>query len=147
MVRLRFSTEPSSILSAFIRWRTDCAISHVEFEREDGWTLGSRYSDGVRLRPPEANAKQAHVLHGTFPKIEEAYAWALQNRLGWPYNVWGIFGIATAKDWHDKNARFCSELIYESAEAVGTCLLNRYTTAWWQIAPRDLVISPAVTLE
>ncbi len=146
-IRLRFSTEPTSILSAFIRWGTDCHISHVEFEREDGWTLGSRFPDGVQLRPPEANARQRCVEHRTFDRIDEAYEWVLKNRLGWCYNTLAIFGIITARDWHSNKCRFCSEAIYEGAEAVGTYLLNRDETAWWQIRPIDLLRSPAVKLE
>jgi hypothetical protein len=138
-IKLRFSTQ-RAIDSALIRWRSDAHISHVEFEREDGWTLGARLFGGVALRPPSACQRQYNVIHATFPGIQAAYDWGLANRLGWKYDALGILGIATARDWHNKVGRFCSEFVLESAEETGTFLLSQIVKMW-QISPRDLVLS------
>jgi hypothetical protein len=139
-ITLRFSTS-HGLQSALIRWRTDAHVSHVEYERSDGWTLGSRLVGGVALRPPASCDGQYNVAHATFDGIDRAYEWGLANRLSRPYDAWGIVGVATAKDWHNKRGRFCSEFILESAEAAGTWLLNSITKMW-QITPRDLGVSP-----
>jgi hypothetical protein len=143
-ITLRFSTECAPD-SALIRWRTDAHISHVEFEREDGWTLGARLFGGVALRPPSACRRQYNVIHATFNGILEAYAWTLNNRLGAKYDALGIIGIATARDWHNKAGRFCSETILEGAEQTGIYLLSRIVKMW-QISPRDLILSPLIEI-
>lgn len=150
---LRLSTEKRSILSRIIRWRTDSPISHAEFWfPKTGWTLGSRFPDGVRWRGPESTAKQSNVMLFTFPRIEEAAKWVAENRVGFRYDTLGIFGIATAKDWHDKNERFCSETVAEGAEHrfpvpeliaahLRLPLVNSIIPVW-QVTPRDLMLSP-----
>lgn len=140
---LRLSTEKWSALSAVIRWRTDAAISHAEFWfPQTGWTLGSRFPDGVQWRGPEATAKQSNVLLFSFDGIDRAAKWVAENRVGFRYDTLGIFGIATAKDWHNKRERFCSETITEGAERTLVLPLLNNTIPMWQVTPRDLMLSP-----
>ena len=152
-VLLRLSTEKWSALSAIIRWRTDADISHAEFWfPKTGWTLGSRFPDGVRWRGPESTSKQSNVLLFTFNAIDSAAKFVAENRIGYRYDTLGIFGIATAKDWHGKRERFCSEAIAEAAEYrfsklvaadLRTPLFNEAVPVW-QVTPRDLMLSPAL---
>lgn len=137
------------MLSRAIRWRIDSAISHVEFwDSETGETLGARFPDGVKFRPPSENLAQAHIILATFPGIEYAYEWVRMWRVGRPYDLKGIIGIATAQDWHAKRGRFCSEIVLEGAEhrpKTFKDLLNR-NVRMWRITPRDLLLSPELTI-
>jgi hypothetical protein len=139
---LRFSTSyyPASLL---IRWRTDFSFSHVEFETSTGWTFGSRLIGGVRWRPPKESS-QVNVRRATFAGIAEALVWASANRVGFGYDVAGIFGLALGiQDWRDKKTRFCSELVAEAAEVAGCPIFNKDLPCW-QVTPRDVAISAAV---
>ena len=114
----------------------------------DGSTLGSRLSfdrndSGVLVRPASANAEQRNIILATFKGIEKAYEWTLKNLLGKPYDWYAILGIARGDAaQHDKNARFCSETIVESAlKGAGVKLLNCDP---WDATPRDVLISPLV---
>jgi len=72
--------------------------------------------------------------------------WVAENRIGFPYDTRGIFGIAAGSDWHDKQARFCSEAVLEGAEeGAGNYLLNAWAKQW-QVTPRDLFISPRIEI-
>jgi hypothetical protein len=149
MIRLRFSTTRSLIPSALIRWRTQCAQSHVEFIRGDGFTLGSRWSlnradNGVRLRSPISIAEQRSVLEATFPGIDQAFTEGLKLT-GTPYNLKGIFGIAAAKDWTEQGSLDCSNFVFTAAERAGVQLLNPKDIAPWKITPRDLQLSELLT--
>lgn len=143
---LRFSTT-SDPVSALIRWRTVSPVSHVEFETRDGWTLGSRWPSGVRMRPPAANAGQRHVIRATFPGIQMAYTWAIRKRLGYRYDLLTDLGIGLDRTtWHARRERMCAELVLESAEeGAGTFLLNRDVETWaaW---PGLLLASPLITI-
>lgn len=154
---LRFSTHRRDPISWAIRVRTDWGRSHVEFEREDGWTLGARFSvrgklsrtfklpfwkdlDGVQWRPP-AQGAQVNVAKYTFEYIELAVEWMDKNLLGRPYDVLGCAGIILATDWHSPYKQFCSAAIQRSAAARGIYFQSRYETAPWQLTPRDIEIS------
>lgn len=159
-VCLRFSTQRWDIASALIRWRTECKHSHVEFEYEDGWTLGARFSlrgkiarwlgwplcwidlDGVQFRPPRENRKQVNVLRLTYPGIDQALDWFHANRLHAPYDLLGIIGIATARGWDDSHDNFCSEGMAEAAASVGIKFQNLSPQA---TTPRDIEISLSVS--
>lgn len=145
MIWLRFSTSSSLIPSALIRWRTQCAQSHVEFIRDDGFTLGSRWSfgkadNGVRLRSVSSILDQRDVICATFVGIQGAYEEGLKL-IGTPYNLKGIFGIAAAKDWTDQGSLDCSNFIFLAAQRAGVLLLNPKDIAPWKITPRDLLLS------
>jgi hypothetical protein len=149
-VRLRFSTTRSFIPSALIRWRTQCAQSHVEFIRDDGFTLGARWSlrkedNGVRLRSPISIVEQINVIEYTFPEIEKAWTEGLKL-VGTPYNLRGIFGIVAAKDWTQTGHMDCSNFAFEASRRAGRELLNPQEIAPWKITPRDLQLSEALTL-
>ena len=152
MVKLRFSTEIWAPDSALIRWRTQCAWSHVEFEREDGSTLGARFSpfskkdDGFIERPVSANSKQARVVHYTFPGIELAHEWGMNNLLGHPYDWRGILGIALARDVSANGSVFCSYAIFLCA-LYGALrkLVNDQTICDYKFTPRDLLLSNDLT--
>lgn len=145
-IRLRFSTS-SDPVSALIRWRTVSPVSHVEFERDDGSTLGSRYPAGVCLRPSEANRGQRNVVHATFHGIELAYSWVLRYRIGFRYDLLTDIGIGLDRtSWHDRKQRMCSETVLEGAEkGAAICLLQRGIKTWaaW---PGLLLASPLITI-
>lgn len=137
------------MISAAIRWRCDSAVSHVEFQdTHTGATLGARFPDGVKVRPRHENRLQSHVILATFAGIELAYEWVMTWRVGRAYDLRGIIGIATAQDWHQKHGRFCSEVVLEGAEhrpKTYADLLNR-NVRMWRITPRDLLLSPELTI-
>src|SRR5579862_7300790 len=167
---LRFSTS-SDFISWTIRRRTDFSISHVEFQlltwptpdevKEygrvkgssipapvcPGWTLGSRFPKGVAWRPPQENVGQRNVVTAKFDGIDAAALWVAKNRIGFPYDTRGIFGIAAGvEDWHNKSERFCSETVLEGAEeGPKNFLLNPWAKQWF-VTPRDLFISPRVEI-
>jgi len=164
MVKLRLSTERWSLVSALIRWGSDSRHSHVEYEREDGWTLGARFSlwgkfarklnwpkrwlklDGVQWRPPKASRKQVDVLYLSFPGIEQAAEWEEKNRLGAPYDLLGIIGIVTARGWMESNDAFCSEVKQEGAIAVGLSHGRGFQNCAPQaMKPRDIEIGLVAT--
>ena len=142
-VLLRLSTDKHSFISAVIRWRTDFECSHAEFWfPKTEWTLGSRFPDGVQWREPKSTANQRAVILATFDGIGRAAKWVADNRIGYRYDTLGIFGIASARDWHNKKERFCSETIAEGAEMVAAPLINKAMPVS-QITPRDLMVPPA----
>lgn len=154
---VRFSTT-SDLISWTIRRRTDFFVSHVEFQvlqdyvdplgklHKAGSTLGSRYPDGVKWREPKENADQKDVVVMTRPKVDEAALWVQANRIGYGYDLPGIFGIASGdRDWHDKNKRFCSEVNTEGFEAVGENLFNPWAKIW-EITPRDEFLAAGWTV-
>jgi hypothetical protein len=160
MIRLRLSTERWSVVSALIRWRCDSKSSHIEYECDDGWTLGARFSlrgkiarvfgypkcwlklDGVQLRPPSANRKQTSIRYFTFDSIEQAYHWEFDNRLDTPYDLMGILGIVTARGWAKSGDAFCSEVKQEGAIAVGAGGGKGFQNCAPQACtPRDIEIS------
>jgi len=162
MTKLRLSTVRLCLVSFLIRWLSDSEHSHIELEREDGWTLGARFSlrgkiarwlgspkawldlDGVQWRPPDAI--QTDVLYFTFPGIEGAIDWVEKNRMGAPYDLIGILGIVTAKGWTDSHDAFCSELAQEVAQAVGVCQGRGFQNCSPQATkPRDVEISLMIT--
>lgn len=150
MIRLRFSSTHSFIPSALIRWRTGALVSHVEFIDDRGWTLGSRWSmkaadNGVRLRPPKSTDGQINVVHATFPGIESAYVRGI-DLIGTPYNLRGIFGIITARNWTDKDKMDCSNFVVRAAERAGVYLLRDNVIEPWKITPRDILLSKEITL-
>lgn len=150
MIRLRFSTTKSIVPSAFIRWRTQCAQSHVELINDDGFTLGARWSlhksdNGVRVRPPSSTAGQINVVHATYPGIEKAWEIGL-SYVGTPYNLRGILGIALAKDLTNPGEVDCSHYQLMLSYLVGWPLLSDRVMADWKITPRDLIAFGAITL-
>lgn len=155
-MKIRFSTENYSLLSALIRWRTECKQSHVEFIDADGWTLGARYSlvgkilrklgikntgwkylDGVYTRPPEANTKQSNVIEIEVPNADEMYAWGKENKYAQPYDVLGILGIASAKGWDRDTEEFCSKFMVDCEIGI-----HNWTYDWapQAVTPRDFLM-------
>jgi len=145
---LRASTTRSFIPSAVIRWRCDFPISHIEFQREDGSTLGARADGlGVAERPASENRQQRDVIIATFDGIEHAHDWVMANRLGWKYDYKGIFGIACGReDWHAARARECASVVLEGAEEGAHNFLFNRDMAVWQVTPRDIMVSPRVSI-
>ena len=149
MIYLRFSTTRTLIPSAIIRWRTQCAISHVEYwDSESGFTLGSRWSrrhfeNGVQWRSRRYCEEQTNVILARFAGIELAYR-AGQKFLGYGYNLKAIFAMVLANDWESKGKMFCSEFIVRSAEEAGIKLVNDRVIAERKITPRDILLSTSV---
>jgi len=159
---LRFSTTRWDFISWAIRVRTDWGRSHVEIQRDDGWTLGSRFSllgklsrqfhlpfwknlDGCQWRPPSANRKQVNVARFTFTGIDQVAEWMSNNLVDWPYDILGCAGIILATDWHSVHKVFCSYAIQLGGDHFGIYFQERDETAPWQLTPRDINISNILT--
>jgi hypothetical protein len=95
----------------------------------------------VQLRPASENRKQTLVCFKTFDRIEDAYKWGIDFRMGVPYDLIGILGLATAEGWANRKAAFCSEFVTECANSVGVYPQNCSPQA---TSPRDLLISTAL---
>lgn len=144
---VRFSTTRDPI-SWVIRRRTDFYVSHVEFELVQpyqnygrGWTLGSRFPDGVKWRPPEDNKAQRNVVRVVRPGTDEAALWLAANRIGYRYGMPEIFGIAVGDlNWRDTKKRICSEAVTESFEQGANEFWFDPTIPCSCLTPRDVLI-------
>jgi len=120
--------------------------SHVDFVMEDGSLLGSREDDvgggrGVRIRPSDYETpKFSQVISINCTEVQYArYTGFLFAQLGKPYDVPGIFGMITGRDWHDPSAWFCSELQAGAAEA-GDVVPPSLAFPVWKVTPNGLAL-------
>jgi hypothetical protein len=155
---VRFSTT-HDVISWAIRHRTDFFISHVEFQIVRSWidargeihpagsTLGSRFPSGVKWREPIKNIKQRNAIVVARPGTDIAAQWLDANRIGYKYDLRGIFGIASGnRDWHDKKERFCSEAVTEAFEEGPKEQLFNPWAKCWEITPRDVFLARGWTV-
>ena len=142
---LFLSTEELDPVSAAIRFKTECAWSHVGFLRlSDNWTF-SAMSDGkgVAWRPPNPHAK---ILKLNVPHVEIALAKFLTQQ-GKPYDKLDIVGIALGLNLETKGHFICSVGVVWSFEDNLPCvpLVNPTFIPREHITPRDILLSPFVT--
>lgn len=145
MIYLRFITERWSLESGLIRFGTRWWPSHVEFVRvENGVavdTLGSRLSDGVRIRP-YGYCHPTREEWWTAPYIEQAYE-NVKSIIGAPYDWIDILGFAFARDWHRAGHYICSAVIDKGFKMTPGPLTNEWMPIH-RVSPRDLLIPPQV---
>lgn len=122
--------------------------SHVDAVLPDGSLLGAR-SDGiggqlpgVRIRPAnyETFDQRLVVSLACEPAIEGAFLAFLRAQLGKPYDKLAIAAFAVGRDWRERDAWFCSELIAAALEACGW-FPKPLANAANEITPRDLLLT------
>lgn len=138
------STEELDIESALIRRGSMCDWSHTGFFRKaDSWTFSAMNDElGVSWRPPNPSAK---VLLISTPKVEEMLAAALTQK-GKPYNRKEIFGFIANTNWTNPDSFDCDQLVFWAAIQAGFPLLNHTFIPLQHLTPRDVLVSPLVTL-
>lgn len=146
-VRLRFITNPKSIVSAAIRWATFSEFSHVEFALPEGY-LGAHADGGVLLRhfdyDPSPKFAFARIECGettTRNVIQIARA-----QIGKPYDMTAIVGLFFNRDWRQPDSWFCSELVEYCFDAADCALLDDHKH-YNRITPRDIVLSRSLVWE
>lgn len=143
MITLQFSTT-GDWQSRAIRFLTWSWASHVDVVLSDGALLGALASRGVCLHAPPAGGyrrvERYDVLVPAAPVLR-----FLRRQLGKPYDWSAILAWPLRRDWHDRRAWFCSELVAAAFEQAGTPLLRASSAAAMRrITPRDLLLSPCL---
>lgn len=141
-VRIQLSTE-RSVGSAFIRWYTWSAWSHVDFVLPGGNLLGARMNGGVQVRPP-GYARFTHTLQLEAPDAPDTVYDRALEQVGKPYDIGAIAGMGLRRDWRDPLKWFCSELTAWAFEAESFPMLR--TSDVYRVTPRDNSISPIFQL-
>ncbi len=112
VARLRFTTASGSVAEA-IRFDTEGAVSHVEAVLFDG-IIGAYLEFGVARKALNYDTESTMQIMVDLPMHQDMYAtWRsfLNSRLGWPYDLAGIAGLAIHDlNMHEKGALFCSAL-------------------------------------
>lgn len=135
MIQLQFSSQnkPGSWLIQKFTWSR---FSHVDFVLPDGRLLGARGHGGVQIREPELFPTLARFdIDAPDSVLDHA-----MSQIGKPYDWPAILGFMAKRQWQDKNAWFCSELVAWSFQAAGVPLLR--SRDLYRITPRDLLLSP-----
>lgn len=138
-IALQFSTDDDLGAEA-IRIFSRGWPSHVDAVLQDGTLLGARL-DGVRIRKPgyAAFARIERIELAVTAGEEAAFHAFLADQLGKPYDKLAIAAFPLERDWRDKDAWFCSELIAAALEQCGffpKALANPAN----EIKPRDLLL-------
>ena len=134
MITLQFSRK-GKIGSHLIRWLTWSEWSHVDIVLHDGYLLGSVIPHGVVVRENELIEYRRYTVDAPNSVIKIA-----EQEIGKPYDWKGLFGIVFRnRQWGDRNAWICSELVAHCFEKAGFKLINSDT---WRITPEDLIKSP-----
>jgi hypothetical protein len=141
-IRIRFVTD-DDVVSAGIRvaeygfW-----ASHCESVMPNGSLLGAHFDGGVQTRPSNYDAtkwvKQLFVDVPSFGTQEQDFYDFLNHQLGKPYDIGGIAGFVSQRDWRLPNAWFCSELMAAALEE--SALMTPVATEVYHITPRDLLL-------
>jgi hypothetical protein len=128
MISIQFSRGPD-FSSDLIMWFSHASIasgfSHVDTVMPDGSLLGAR-SDSIGGKPPGVQIRPANYL-GTEPVFRvdiemanelesSAYYDFVKSQIGKPYDMEGIAGFITDRDWRDPSSWFCSELVTAGLE-------------------------------
>ena len=148
MLKLRFTTNPHSLVSLGIRLMTWSEFSHVEFVIPGQGYLGAHIDGGVLIRPfdydPQCKQEFGFVVCPS-RKIEEAILKFAHDQLRKPYDLSGVIGIALHRDWKKPESWFCSELVAGAFAAAGNPLFNEKEPLN-RVTPSDIYHSSRVHL-
>ena len=145
MITLQFS-RGTDISSDLIAWYEHGGWSHVDTVLPDG-LLGAR-SDaiggkpaGVQVRPKDylGDEKTLVVELPCSSEMAGKYEDFLRAQIGKPYDVEGIAGFISGRNWSDPAAWFCSELVAAGLEACGYFEYPLAVTTH-KITPADLLL-------
>jgi hypothetical protein len=111
-----------------IQWFGHGALfSHVDSILPDGRLLGSR-SDWVGGAPPGVQPRDRAYVQGSktlrvdlvcSDLVTGRYYEFVNSQIGKPYDVEGILGFISGRDWQQDDAWFCSELNASGLEKSG----------------------------
>lgn len=141
-----FSTT-NLIGSAAIRVFTWSRFSHVDWILSGtSKIIGATLTDGVAVssvwdRLDES--KRAELY--SFSCGADGEAW-IKSQEGRPYDWSAIFGLVFRRDWQQDTDWFCSELVARASLEGRNPLINPLNRMN-RVTPRDLLLSPLLTLE
>jgi len=147
-VCLFLSTEQYDPVSMAIRFKTECAWSHVGFYRlSDSYTF-SAMSDGkgVAWRPPNPRA-QILLLDDTRGSrdgadVMEGALAAAETKAGEGYDFLDILGITFGPNWETPGRLICDKLVLWAFQSIHFPLLNPTFIPSSHFTPRDILLSP-----
>jgi hypothetical protein len=141
---LYMATEEFDPVSVLIRERTGCDWSHVGFYNPTAGMTFSAMCDGkgVAWRPVKSSQK---ILLLDAVGVDDAFVKAL-TQAGKPYNMLDITGMVLGHDWTQANHFICNVLVLWAFEATGHPLLNMKFIPIHHFTPRDILLSPYVSL-
>jgi hypothetical protein len=131
MIKLRFTYNPTWYNRA-IRAYTWYPYTHVDYCMDDGSYISAIPGKGVIQHTLSAKTEQFLFIDADKPIVEHY----LKQEIGKPYDWWGIFGIATHRNWQEPDKWFCSELI---AYAINKSKPFFYINSN-KITPRDVAL-------
>lgn len=139
MIKLLFTANHSPFSYA-IRVATWSPYSHVDVVLDHDLVVGATVRHGVSLRHID-DVLEASSKH-LFVELDapESVKCRVLSQLGKPYDLPGLFGFLTKRDWQIEDRWFCSELVAWALEREGVRLFNE---KHWRVTPRDLLIAPA----
>lgn len=129
------------LASQLIQLATWSWVSHVDFELPDGRVLGAVPGKGVCIRDIEIDDHRVerYGVKVPFGLYGHPLDWAA-GQIGKPYDWAGILGYGLRRNWQEKDAWFCSELVAWAFQGAGHPILRAKDV--WRITPRDLLLSP-----
>jgi hypothetical protein len=142
MARLRFVTTEHNWLSKLINFREMGAVSHVEAVMPDGSIIASLIGEGVVRRPNDYDTTSTSQ---TFVDVEMSdfalHKWEtyLESRIGRPYDLDAIAGIALMVDWRHPGGFICSMLQTLGMREAGV-FAHPLSERAHKITPRDLLL-------
>ena len=143
-VCLFLSTEKWNFESAFIRRGTNCAWSHAGWYVRSKRMTFSAMADGRGLAWRTVRPRQ-QVLLLDAPGAEQSLSLALQLE-GTPYDYLDILGIIFGRNWSLPGHLICDVAVFRFQEQAGFGLVNPRFIPRIHLTPRDILLSPAVTL-
>lgn len=140
MIALQFAAG-DGLASNAIKWfGGGPRYSHVDTVMPDGSLLGARLSGGVQIRPANYLGTEK-VLQVAIPAGDaqtDAYYRGVTAEIGKPYDMTGILGFLTGRDWRTPDKWFCSELVAAKLESAG--FLRRLAAQANKVTPGGLLL-------
>lgn len=149
MIVLQF-VRGSDLGADLIAWFSHGGYSHVDTVVREG-LLGAR-SDrvggapaGVQIRDPSyiGESPALRVQIECAPDVSMAYEVFVRSQIGKPYDLEGIAGFVSGRDWRDDSAWFCSELVAAALEGCGY-FDHPLAAPTNKITPADLLLAVSV---
>ena len=145
-VTIQFCSFPT-LVGETIEWFTQGLCGHVDAVMPDGSLLGAQQESdlggkpsGVQIRPSNYGG-MTHRLQASFScttaQAETFYSF-LQAQVGKPYDLTAIAAFVAGRDWHDRQAWFCSELIAAALEEAD--IIRKLVDPLNKITPATLLV-------